>query len=189
MARPIDHDRKSALRAAAGDYLLTHGIAEFSLRPLAETLGTSARMLIHHFGSRDALLREALEAVREHERADFESWRRRKGNATAALDQQLLWHWRRLTTRRMRPRVRQLFELYVAALGDPEQSRWLFQAPHAYWIEALAAAGCPPDERAVKATIILAALRGFLLDLVAGGDTARLQAAVKAFARSLVEPQ
>ena len=131
MARPIDHDRKQALRGAAGDYLLRHGLSAFSLRPLGEALGTSARMLVHHFGSRENLLREALGAIRERESADFEAWRSRKGEATT-IGEQLLWHWQRLTSRRMRSRARQLFELYVGALGDAEQSRWLFDAPLGY---------------------------------------------------------
>ena len=72
-----------------------------------------------------------------------------------------------MTTRRMRSRARQLFELYIAALDDPEQSRWLFDAPRAYWTEALAAAGSTSTDHPIQATIILAAMRGFLLDLVA----------------------
>ena len=48
----------SAVVAAAAD----GGLAE-SLRDLAAEVGTSHRMLIHHFGSRDGLLAAVVESV------------------------------------------------------------------------------------------------------------------------------
>lgn len=38
------------------DHVLTHGLIGLTLRPLAAAIGTSDRMLIYHFGSRDALV-------------------------------------------------------------------------------------------------------------------------------------
>lgn len=43
-----------------GQYLLENGLNAASLRPLAKAAGTSDRMLIYHFGSKDALLDEVL---------------------------------------------------------------------------------------------------------------------------------
>mgnify|MGYP001306067973 CR=1 FL=1 len=40
-------------------YLLSEGLAETGLRRLAQAAGTSDRMLIYYFGSKEALLREA----------------------------------------------------------------------------------------------------------------------------------
>ena len=37
-------------------HVLEHGLADASLRPLARAAGTSDRMLIYHFGSKDALI-------------------------------------------------------------------------------------------------------------------------------------
>ena len=41
---------------AATDYVLEHGLIGLSLRPLAAELGTSDRMLLYHFGSKDELV-------------------------------------------------------------------------------------------------------------------------------------
>lgn len=37
-------------------YVLDHGLTDSSLRPLAKAAGTSDRMLIYHFGNKDALM-------------------------------------------------------------------------------------------------------------------------------------
>ena len=48
--------RATALLDGAVAYLSREGIEDFSLANLASALGTSSRMLIYHFGSRDELL-------------------------------------------------------------------------------------------------------------------------------------
>src|SRR5258708_10095578 len=44
-------------------YLIRHGVADLSLRPMAAAAGTSARLLIFHFGSKERLLIEALDEM------------------------------------------------------------------------------------------------------------------------------
>lgn len=48
-------DRTTLLDRLA-DHVLDHGLAGASLRPMAAAAGTSDRMLIYHFGSKDALV-------------------------------------------------------------------------------------------------------------------------------------
>jgi AcrR family transcriptional regulator len=56
-----DTGGREALAEAATDYVLENGIAGLSLRPLAAALGTSDRMLLYHFGSKDALVAGVIE--------------------------------------------------------------------------------------------------------------------------------
>lgn len=55
--------RREELLSAATDHVLTTGLIGMSLRPLAEALGTSDRMLLYHFKTKDhlvaAILRES----------------------------------------------------------------------------------------------------------------------------------
>ncbi len=51
---------KSALLNAMAAHVLQHGLNTASLRPLAKSAGTSDRMLIYHFGSKDALVADLL---------------------------------------------------------------------------------------------------------------------------------
>ena len=58
-------DRKDQLIDRAIDYLLKNGLAGLSLRPLAAGIGTSARLLVLHFGSKEGLIEEVLGEVQE----------------------------------------------------------------------------------------------------------------------------
>jgi AcrR family transcriptional regulator len=46
---------RARLLAAAVEYLQAHGLGDLSLRELAAAIGTSHRMLIYHFGSKEGL--------------------------------------------------------------------------------------------------------------------------------------
>ena len=67
MARHPDPRIRARLRDRAVDYVLSHGVWDLSLRPLAKAIKTNARMLIYHFGSREGLMREILAGLRERE--------------------------------------------------------------------------------------------------------------------------
>src|SRR2546429_9461178 len=64
MARPPDPERRDRTLGQVADYVLEHGLEGVSLRPLAAALGTSTRMLLYDFGSKEALLDEALAEIR-----------------------------------------------------------------------------------------------------------------------------
>ncbi|MGW3949754.1 TetR/AcrR family transcriptional regulator [Streptomyces sp. NPDC004752] len=56
--------RRTELLDACYAYLLEHGLLGLSLRPLAAATGTSPRVLLYLFGSKDELLRELLARAR-----------------------------------------------------------------------------------------------------------------------------
>ncbi|WP_330250834.1 TetR/AcrR family transcriptional regulator [Nocardia sp. NBC_00565] len=60
MARPLDHAKRADLLAGVVEYIAAHGLGDLSLRPLAAELGTSSRMLIHYFNTKEQLLVQAL---------------------------------------------------------------------------------------------------------------------------------
>jgi AcrR family transcriptional regulator len=57
--------RRAEWTEAATDYVLDHGLMGLSLRPLAADLGTSDRMLLYHFGSKDELVATVLRTSNE----------------------------------------------------------------------------------------------------------------------------
>src|SRR5207248_9104803 len=59
MGRHKDPQRKAELLESVAEYLLEHGLAELSLRPLAHAVGTSPRILLYHFGSKEELVASA----------------------------------------------------------------------------------------------------------------------------------
>src|SRR5579871_5379879 len=60
---------RAALLDAVIDHLATHGVGDLSLRPLAEGVGTSHRMLLYHFGSKEQLLVAVVDEVEARQRA------------------------------------------------------------------------------------------------------------------------
>lgn len=53
-------NRREQLLEQVTDHTLDHGLIGLTLRPVAAAIGTSDRMLIYHFGSRDALVSQVV---------------------------------------------------------------------------------------------------------------------------------
>jgi len=82
---------REALLSAVADYLLENGLADLSLRPLASATGTSARMLIYHFGSKERLIVDAMDEIRDRQRELARKWIR--GHPAATLEDLLHFAW------------------------------------------------------------------------------------------------
>lgn len=186
MARPRIPEIRKKLRDQAINYVLSNGLQELSLRPLAKALKTNARMLIYHFGSREGLMREILAGLREREDVRIRSWFGATRHART-LPEFLRWYWQELSDSKARPAVRLLFELYALALRKPNEYPGVLEDPLGYW-KKLAAKGAGDSRIAEEeATLLLAATRGLLLDLCATGDRARVGRAMELLA-GLIEP-
>src|SRR5512135_1255594 len=61
------------LLTAVIDDLMREGLRDRSLRDIAAAVGTSHRMLIHHFGSRYGLMTAVVEAIEEDQKRFLES--------------------------------------------------------------------------------------------------------------------
>ena len=182
MARPRNPAIRARLRSQAVNYVLSHGVADLSLRPLAKALKTNARMLVYHFGSREGLMREILLGLREREDARIQSWFK-AGKQPRTLPQFMRWYWKRLSAPAARPAIRLVFELYALALRNPQDYPGILQDPLAYWRNLTKKTSIPSHLDTVTATLLLAATRGLLLDLSATGDRTRIGEAMEALAR------
>lgn len=184
MARPADPGIRVRLRDQAVGYVMTHGIGDLSLRPLAKALKTNARMLIYHFGSREDLMREILAGLRERESARIERWMK-SGRKPRTMPEFLRWYWRRSSAPQARSAVRLVFELYALALRNPREYPGVLEEPVAFWPKLVKAMGVESEVDEVEATLLLAASRGLLLDLCATSDRRRTGAAMGLLARLL----
>jgi AcrR family transcriptional regulator len=181
MARPST-DTRERLLAAAVDYAAEHGLADLSLRTLAAALGTSHRMLIFHFGSKQGLLVEVVRAVEGQQRALLAELR-----ADPRLDPlaQMQALWQHLTSPALAPYERLFFEVYAQGLLGKEPARRLLEDAVDAWlppvVDLLTAQGVPPKEARAEARLALAVTRGLLLDLLATGDADAVRAAMARF--------
>jgi len=163
----------------AVNYVLSHGLWDLSLRPLAKALKTSARMLVYHFGSREELMREVLCGLRERADAEIRAWMR-SGKYRRTLPEFLRWYWRQVSSPRARPAARVVFEVYALALRHPDRYPGVLEEPRAYWRKLTRSLGGSPPLDVATATLLLATTRGLLLDVTATGERARVGRAMRA---------
>jgi AcrR family transcriptional regulator len=155
------------------------GIGARSLRDLAAAAGTSHRMLLHYFGSRDELLVAVVEEVE----------RRQMDRLTALSDNPLdaaREMWAELRSPQLRPFERLFYECYArGAQGEEPFTRLLPGAVDA-WLAAVAERAASEVD-APLTRLGLAVVRGLLLDLVATEDEDGVDAAYQRFMKLLTE--
>jgi AcrR family transcriptional regulator len=166
---------KNRLLDACADYALAHGLPD-RLEPLATATGTSARMLIYHFGTRDALLRAVLGHARQRQLDTFGDLLRVRPDEpyTATLDRA----WTSITGSDGRPYLQMFGQLRESAA----QQLWpdFRRAATTDWLGPLED-GLRSIGRPELATLVLAVIRGLLMDLDATADTTRTDRAFHDF--------
>jgi AcrR family transcriptional regulator len=177
MARNPDPQRRRQLLDEVVDYLVENGLEAISLRPLAAALGTSARMLLYYFDSKEQLIVDALARAREREREMIA----RSAAAGAAPVDAFLSVWRWMTSGRALPFLKLFFEVYALALQDPKRFEGFAARAVHDWLpffqDALVSAGLDKEEARRWSTLLIAASRGLLLDLLATRDRKRIASA------------
>lgn len=167
--------RKAELLDAAYRYALEHGLQDLSLRPLAAAVGSSPRVLLYLFGSKEGLIRALLARARSAELAALEDVRDVAGSADLRGAATTLWQW--LVAAEHRALLTVWIEGYARSLLEPA-GPWADFARQTVddWLAVLEGAAGRHD--VTERTLLLAVLRGAMLDVLATGDTVRTSAAV-----------
>jgi AcrR family transcriptional regulator len=176
---------RQQLLDAAIEYTAEHGISDLSLRSLAAALGTSHRMLIFHFGSKEGLWVEIARTVDRRQRDQLRGFPPDPGQPPGELMR--AW-WKLFSAPALWPYERLFFELYGQALqGHPHTAGFLdeFLSGVIGWLEPLVAAatasGIPEPQARAHLRLGIAVTRGLLLDLLASGDTQAADQAMDLF--------
>lgn len=166
-ASPKPVSPKEKLLEAVVDVAMATGIADKSLRAIAAAAGTSHRMLIHHFGSRERLLVEVIRAVEARERLLAAAMTGTPEEAGQRL-------WEHLRSPQLAAQERLFFEVYGQALQGREWAKPLLEGVVEDWIAPVAAAfeaaGTTKATSRIVARISVAVTRGLLLDALAKGE-------------------
>jgi AcrR family transcriptional regulator len=184
----LDSQRSSARRdellERAYAYVLAQGLADMSLRPLAAAVGSSPRVLLFLFGSKEGLVRALLGRARDDELALLDHVRATTtGQGADRLGAVVTEIWRWLAADEHRALLALWVEAYARSLADPT-GPWAgyARATVSDWLDLLAAAQLPSERRSrageARRTLALAVLRGALLDLLATGEVDRVTRAV-----------
>ena len=179
---------RDALLERAIGHFAAHGVGDTSLRGLAEAIGTSHRMLIYHFGSREGLLAAVVDAVEEGARTTLARMVEEARDTRDPLDDGLRY-WRQVTDD----------ALVYGPLFFELSSHAMLGLPHATelrgrlvttWLDALAAMwrarGVPARRARTQARLDLAVARGLLHDLLLTGDRRGVDAAMRQHAQETI---
>jgi AcrR family transcriptional regulator len=175
-------DRRQELLDQAIDYVAATGLGDTTLRSLAAALGTSHRMLIHYFGSKEGLWVAIVRAVEERQRRVLADKFPEPGRP---LEDEMRAWWQHISDPALWPNERLFFELYGQALQGRPHTAELLDGIVESWVgpaaELAIARGTPPPLARAHARLGIAVVRGLLLDLLATGERREVDAAMDAF--------
>ncbi|WEK13473.1 MAG: helix-turn-helix domain containing protein [Candidatus Microbacterium phytovorans] len=173
--------RSAALLDGAVEHLTRVGIEDFTLARLAAALGTSSRMLIYHFGSRDELLARVQRELRHRVTIDLRA--RRLDTLSAAVRATWDYYVARL------PHMQLFHHLAARAFENPTDftaftdtavSEW-----EAFFTEVAEREGYAEGEAHAAGRLALAGFRGLIQDLLLTGDRNQLERSIDLFAEML----
>jgi len=175
------HPRERLLERAVA-HISDRGLSDLSLRELAAAIGTSHRMLIHHFGSKEGLWVEVIRAVEAQQRAALADL---VPDPSADLAEAMRAWWRHISDPSLWPNERLFFEIYGQALQGRPGTTELLDGIVDSWLEPAVeinvAQGMDPATARAVGRLGIAVTRGLLLDLLATGDREGVDAAVEAW--------
>jgi AcrR family transcriptional regulator len=176
-------DPRQELLDRAIEHVAGHGIGDLTLRGLASAIGTSHRMLIHHFGSKEGLWVAIVQEVERRQREVLAEVLPDPGQPPGKA----MWSWwKHISDPSLWPHERLFFEVYAQALqGRPHASELFDERIVDSWVRPAAELsirrGVPVDVAYAHARLGVATTRGLLLDLLATRDVEAIDQAMRAF--------
>jgi AcrR family transcriptional regulator len=183
MSRTANKTRPQELQNAIVLYLMKHGLADLSLRPLAKAVGSSPRVLLYYFGSKERMVARVIAEVRRRQRASYDQV---EAASFAKVYEAI---WQQMSAPDSERLFRLFFEAYGMALRRPRLYKTFLHDTIEDWLRVIADPLCRDgyarSAARAFATVILAGLRGFMLDFCSTHDRKRLDHAVGLWLRTL----
>ncbi|GAA0928684.1 TetR/AcrR family transcriptional regulator [Nonomuraea longicatena] len=178
MARTPDPERRTELLDQIVDYLAEHGLATLSMRPLAEHLGKSTRVLTHHFADKRELLSATMIRLDERHRAWLRSLPGWDGADSVGTIVRRTWDWQ-LREENL-PIARLIHEIEGLAAGGqlPGPVPRLLSERSGFVAGLLRERGVPEPDALRLSTLANSAYTGLQLDLLITGERDRVEAAL-----------
>ncbi|WRZ88454.1 TetR/AcrR family transcriptional regulator [Streptomyces sp. NBC_01007] len=186
MPRPSDQAKRRDLIDRIRAYLIHNGLADLSLRPLARALGTSDRMLLYYFGTKEAMVAEAL-ALDERRpllRARGMLEPAESPGDPAGLRRFMEGIWQQFSASDLRSALPLYLEIMTASLLHPDQYGPVMRDVLTEWTDLLTSAfrglGMTEVRARTEAALLVGATFGLLVASLAEGDRDRADAAFRA---------
>ncbi len=170
--------RENLLEAAIL-YIANHGLSDMSLRELASEIGTSHRMIIYHFGSRQGLVAAIVESMERQQRDALAQIAQNNTTTRDVIEAQ----WAHLSDPAMRPFVCLFFEVLSLALHERPGTESFVASMTTPWLDLgdkiVQQLGLQTRRDDVRLGV--AVVRGLLIEVAATGDLAAPTASLNRF--------
>ncbi|MEM9568754.1 MAG: TetR/AcrR family transcriptional regulator [Cyanobacteria bacterium P01_E01_bin.34] len=177
MARPSDPQKKVELLERCLAAAIETGELGGSINQIAARVGTSGRMLVYHFGSKQELERQVIARLEERLRETLWSFQSVPEEGGQGLKPALMDMWRHLMAPNMRGLLKLTMELNQRAMQGEEETRQFLERESQQWIDYL-------SELTHDSTIavpLFCVFQGAILDVLTTGNVRRGEQAIQAF--------
>lgn len=159
---------RDALLDKAMAHVAAHGMSDLSLRELASSIGTSHRMLLYHFGSREGLVAAIVASMEQTQRDALASLAEAAATPRDLIERQ----WAQLTDPAVLPFVALFFEMLAMAVHERPGTEGFLLSMTEPWLDQAEAAGerlgVRPDRDELRLGVAVS--RGLLAEVLASGD-------------------
>jgi AcrR family transcriptional regulator len=171
--------RKAILLDSLIAYLVRRGVADVSLRPMAAAVGTSARLLIFHFGSKERLLVEVLDEMQARLQRSLTDLLASGAGESRSAPLRQFWDW--ALKEPNFAQLRLLYQLHILAAQDHKTYGRYLKRNSLSWLELVQAVLKPAQRSPALATLIVGVFDGLFIEVVSTGDRRRASAAIDEF--------
>lgn len=191
MSRPPDPAKRRRLLDRVRGYVLQNGLADLSVRRLAQALGTSDRMLLYYFGSKERMIAEALADYERRPLLRTREALRSVGPPTDAAGLRRLMDevWRQFSDPEVRASLPLYLEIMSASILHPDRYGSVLEDTVTAWTDLLASVfrdfGMDQGRALTQATLLTDAVFGLLVAPLVDDHWDRADAAFHALLDSL----
>ncbi|MEU1539052.1 TetR/AcrR family transcriptional regulator [Actinacidiphila glaucinigra] len=185
MPRQADPAKRRELLDRVRGYVVAHGLADLSLRPMAKALGTSDRMLLYYFGSKERLVSEALALDADRPILRFRKVVDAVGAPRDASGMRRLAEalWQEVRGPERRALLPLYFQLMASSMLRPEEHGPYLGGLITEWTDLVVPVfeglGMGGERARVEARVLVDAAFGMVIGLLADGDEERADAAFR----------
>ncbi len=181
MSRPTEPQKKQQLLERCLASAIETGVLDCSINAIAKKIGTSGRMLIYHFGSKQELERQLIGLLEIRLREKLWSFQSVSLEGADCLAEPLLEMWSHLTSPEMHGLLKLTMELNQRAMQGDSETRNFLKQESQMWIDSL----FKLTSDKTLALCLFHLFQGAILDFLTTGNSQRGQQTIEAFTKTL----
>ncbi len=181
MSRPTEPHKKEYLLEKCLAAAIEGGILNFSLNGIARKIGTSGRMLVYHFGSKQELERQIIGLLETRLREQLWSMENLLNKQANSLTDSLLEMWINLTSPEMHGLLKLTMELNQRAIQGDLKTQFFLEEETQKWLDFLFTF---TNDKSI-ALSLFHLFQGAILDFLMTGNAQRGEETIRAFAKNI----